>query len=197
MKPQTSYHHGDLPAACVRAALELLEDGEPSATLSLRAVARRAGVAPSAPYRHFADRDALLTAVATVGYGELAEHLAAACPAPTSPEELADVAVAYVEFAVKRAALFRAMFGEPCDHENPERVAATAVVKAYVADLVGRCFPGSDADALGTAVWALVHGLAFLELDGKLDDAPDTAYASVRSAVRAVLDLARQPAGSS
>jgi AcrR family transcriptional regulator len=56
-----SYHHGDLRAACLRAARELLEE-DGSAALSLRAVARRAGVSPSAPYRHYADRDTLLAA---------------------------------------------------------------------------------------------------------------------------------------
>src|SRR5712664_3966128 len=95
------YHHGDLRAACVRAALELLEEGG-SAALSLRAVARRAGVAHSAPYRHYADRDALISSVAAVGYRELAEHLAAAHPAPSTPDDLAAVAIAYVQFALAR-----------------------------------------------------------------------------------------------
>lgn len=74
-----TYHHGDLRAACLRAARELLEE-DGSAGLSLRAVARRAGVSATAPYRHFADRDALVSAVAAQGYRELAEHLAAAHP---------------------------------------------------------------------------------------------------------------------
>ena len=65
---RSPYHHGDLRAACLRAAMELLEEGGTSA-LSLRAVARRAGVSPAAPYRHYADRDALISAVGAVGYG--------------------------------------------------------------------------------------------------------------------------------
>src|SRR5690242_9931504 len=163
-----AYHHGDLRAACVRAAMELLEEsGE--AELSLRAVARRAGVSPAAPYRHYADREALISAVAAVGYRELAERLAAAHPSPSTPEQLASVAIAYVQFALDRPALFRIMFGEPCDRDNDERVAATAAVSAYVRAIVERTFPQADAEALATAVWALVHGLAFLYLDGKLD----------------------------
>lgn len=83
----SSYHHGDLRAACLRAARELLEE-DGSAGLSLRAVARRAGVSATAPYRHYADRDALVSAVAAEGYRELAGELASAHPAPTTPTEL-------------------------------------------------------------------------------------------------------------
>src|ERR1700716_1493086 len=111
------YHHGDLRAACLHAARELLEE-DGSAALSLRAVARRAGVAPSAPYRHYADRDALVSAVAAVGYRELGDYLTAAHAEPSSIDDLAAVAVAYVRFALERPALFRVMFSEPCDRDS-------------------------------------------------------------------------------
>jgi AcrR family transcriptional regulator len=184
---KATYHHGDLRAACVRAAMELLEEsGE--AALSLRAVARRAGVSPAAPYRHYADREALVSAVAAVGYRELAERLAAAHPSPSTPEQLAGVAVAYVQFALQRPALFRIMFGEPCDRDDDERVAATAAVSLYVRGIVEGVFPDADAEALATAIWALVHGLAFLHLDGKLDAANPTAVAErVTVAIHALL----------
>src|SRR3984885_12019312 len=165
--PKAAYHHGDLRSALVRAAMELLEESGETA-LSLRAVARRAGVSPAAPYRHYADREALVSAVAAIGYQELAERLAAAHPSPSTPEQLASVAVAYVTFALERPALFRIMFGEPCDRDNDERVAATVAVSQYVRAIVERTFPEADTEALATAVWALVHGLAFLHLDGKL-----------------------------
>lgn len=183
------YHHGDLRAACLRAALELLEqDG--AAGLSIRAVARRAGVAPSAPYRHYAHRDALVSAVAAVGYRELAQFLAAASPAPSTPEDLAAVAVAYVRFAVQRPALFRVMFGEPCDRDNVERVSATAAISEYVAGIVRTCFPGADAESLAIALWALVHGLAFLHLDGKFDASTTDAVTNrVEAAVHALLTV--------
>jgi AcrR family transcriptional regulator len=187
---KATYHHGDLRAACVRAAVELLEEGGRSA-LSLRAVARRAGVSAAAPYRHYADREALVSAVAAVGYRELAARLAAAHPAPSTPEQLATVAVAYVQFAIERPALFRIMFGEPCDRDNEERVAATAAVSAYVREIVARSFPGADPEALGTAIWALVHGLAFLHLDRKLDASDAAAVATrVTSAIEALLTVA-------
>ncbi|MFE3454276.1 TetR/AcrR family transcriptional regulator [Nonomuraea sp. NPDC059194] len=181
-----SYHHGDLRAACLRAARELLEENG-SAGLSLRAVARRAGVSPTAPYRHYADRDALVSAVAAQGYRELAGHLVAAHPSPTTPDDLAAVAVAYVRFALEHPALFRVMFAEPCDPNNEERVTATAAISEYVRSIVRGAFPGADPDALSTTVWALVHGLAFLHLDGKLDaSTPEVVADQVSAAVHAL-----------
>jgi AcrR family transcriptional regulator len=184
---KATYHHGDLPAACVDAAMELLEEGGETA-LSLRAVARRAGVSPAAPYRHYEDREALVSAVAAVGYRELAERLAAAHPAPSTPEQLTSVAIAYVQFALDRPALFRIMFGEPCKRDNDERMAATAAVSLYLREIVGRVFPEADAEAMATATWALVHGLAFLCLDGKLDASTPPAVADrVSAAIQALL----------
>jgi AcrR family transcriptional regulator len=187
--PKAPYHHGNLRSDLVRTAIELLEESGES-ELSLRAVARRAGVSPAAPYRHYADREALVSAVAAVGYRELAERLAAAHPSPSTPEQLATVAIAYVQFALERPALFRIMFGEPCDRDNDERVAATAAVSHYVRAIVQRSFPQGDADALATAVWALVHGLAFLHLDGKLDASSPAAVAErITSAIYALLTV--------
>jgi len=184
---KATYHHGDLRAACVRAAIELLDERGETA-LSLRAVARRAGVSPSAPYRHYADREALVSAVAAVGYRQLAERLAAVHPSPSTAEQLASVATAYVQFALERPALFRIMFGEPCDRDNDERVGATAAVSLYVRAIVERSFPQADADALATAVWAVVHGLAVLHLDGKLDAPTPAAVADrVTGAIQALL----------
>jgi AcrR family transcriptional regulator len=191
MPSKATYHHGDLRSALVRAAMELLEEsGETE--LSLRAVARRASVSPAAPYRHYADREALVSAVAAVGYRELAERLLAAHPAPSTPEQLANVAVAYVQFAVERPALFRIMFGEPCDRDNDERVAATAAVSLYVRQIVERTFPRADAEPLATAIWAVVHGLAFLHLDGKLDASDssvvaDRTYAAINALMSATV----------
>jgi AcrR family transcriptional regulator len=187
MSSKTAYHHGDLSAALVRAAIELLEDSS-EADLSLRAVARRAGVSPAAPYRHYADREALVSAVAAVGYRELAERLATAHASPSTPQQLASAAIAYVQFALERPALFRIMFTEPCDRDNDERVAATAAVSQYVRAIVERTFPQADAEALATAIWALVHGLAFLHLDGKLDAHSPTVVAErITAAISALL----------
>jgi AcrR family transcriptional regulator len=187
MSASKTYHHGDLRATCVSAAMELLEESGETA-LSLRAVARRAGVSPAAPYRHYADREALVSAVAALGYRELAERLAAAHPSPATLEQLTSVGVAYVQFALERPALFRIMFGEPCDRDNDERIAATAAVTLYLHKIVGRVFPEADPEAMATATWALVHGLAFLHLDGKLDASTPSAVADrVTAAIDALL----------
>ncbi|QSE95420.1 TetR/AcrR family transcriptional regulator [Rhodococcus pseudokoreensis] len=178
------YHHGDLHNALVRAAVELLEE-DGAAELSLRAAARRAGVSTAAPYRHFSDRDALLSAVAAVGYRDLADRLAAAHPVPTTADDLAAIAIAYVQFALARPGLFRVMFAEPCDPTNPERVAATTAIHEYVKSIVQQAFPTADPDAMADAVWALVHGLAFLHLDGKFS--ADSVSDRVRAAVHAIL----------
>lgn len=188
------YHHGDLRAACLRAAMELLEEDGHATGLSLRAVARRAGVSPGAPYRHYADRDALVSAVAAIGYAELAQCMAAPNPCPASAEDLAAIGVAYVEFALRRSALFRLMFGESCDRDNNERVAATAAIWELVSNAVRACFPDADVEAMSNAIWSLVHGLAFLHLDGKFDAASPAAVSDrVRAAVRAIVTASYNP----
>lgn len=187
MSTTTAYHHGDLPTALVRAAIELLEEGG-AGDLSLRAAARRAGVSTAAPYRHFADRNALLSSVAAVGIRELTMTLGAVQPEPRSEADLSDVAVAYVRFALDRPGLFRVMFAEPCDPTDTERVVAADVIMAYVNTAVQHVFPNVDSDAMATAVWALVHGLAFLHLDGKFDASSEVEVAArVRAAVAAAL----------
>jgi AcrR family transcriptional regulator len=187
-----SYHHGDLYAACLRAARELLEE-DGGTGLSLRAVARRAGVSPTAPYRHFANRGVLVSAIAAEGYRELAASLAVAHPAPVTPDDLSAVALAYVRFALEHPALFRVMFSEPCDPSDDDRAAATAALSTYVDGLVRRAFPGGDVGALATAVWALVHGLAFLYLGGKLDaSTPEAVAMQVRAAVHAISGMPAQ-----
>ena len=194
--PQASapYHHGDLRAACLRAARELLEESGGSG-LSLRAVARRAGVSAAAPYRHYADRDELLSAVAGEGYRELAGYLAGAHPDPETLDDLTAIAAAYVRFAVEHPALFRVMFVEPCDPDHEERARATAALWEYVTGIAERVFPGSDTGALATAVWAPVHGLAFLYLDGKIGaDGPEAVDRHVRAAVHALFTA--NPPGS-
>ncbi|WP_319943522.1 TetR/AcrR family transcriptional regulator [Nocardia aurantia] len=161
------------------------------AELSLRAAARRAGVSTAAPYRHFADRDALLSAVAAVGYRELAEQMAAAHPAQATPEGLAAVANAYVRSALTRPGMFRVMFAEPCDPTDPERAAAAEAINEYVESLVRQVFPDVDPEPMAIAVWALVHGLAFLHLDGKWDaSSPKVVTERVDSAVAAILEVA-------
>ncbi|MBB2893095.1 TetR/AcrR family transcriptional regulator [Flexivirga oryzae] len=183
----SSYHHGDLPATMVRSALEMLdEDGD--VELSLRAVARKAGVSSAAPYRHFPDRLSLLSAVAAVGYQELTTDLASRQPRPSTADDVAELAVGYVEFALSRPGLFRVMFAEGCDRTSPDRVAAVDAIHAYLGEAVGRIFQTDDPAALATGLWSVVHGLAFLHLDGKLDTtSTERVRARVRQTITALL----------
>ena len=187
MSPEISAptrRRGDLRARLVTAALEMLEAGEP---FSLRAVARRAGVSTAAPYRHFADREALESALAVHGLHELMREIAPDGRRPGSADEIGELAVAYVRFALRRPALFRLMFGQPCDDEDDERVRAAADLRGYLASVVSDVFPQSDPEPLATSAWALAHGLAFLHLDGKLPNAdPAAVDRRVRAAVAAV-----------
>ncbi|TDU02472.1 TetR family transcriptional regulator [Streptomyces sp. 846.5] len=186
---KSRYHHGDLRAALLGAAMDLLE--EDGGSLSLRAVARRAGVSPAAPYRHFADKEALESELAAAGFADLRQRLLGAADAlPATPEEFALLAVGYVRFALDRPVLFRLMFGDPCSDTEDARTVAAAELRAYVLACVNEAFPGADAEALATAGWSLVHGLAFLHLDGKLPSAdPEGVDARVVAAVTAILTL--------
>lgn len=188
---EKSYHHGDLRAALLAAAAESLEAGE---TPSIRAVARRAGVSPTAPYRHFADRDALDSALAVQGFRELHADLTAALAdvtASASPQEtLGTLAVSYVGFALRRPALFHLMFGNECDEADSERVQASGRLHELLGAVVTRLFPAADATALALALWSVAHGLAFLHLDGKLRPEPaDEVERRIRSSIAAILAL--------
>jgi AcrR family transcriptional regulator len=180
--------HGDLPPRQSAPGPRSRSDGAARGKRRDRPVPARR----RATRRRIANREALVSAIAAVGYRELAERLAAAHPSPSTPEQLASVAIAYVQFALERPALFRIMFGEPCNRDDDERVAATAAVSAYVRSIAQRTFPQADAEALATAIWALVHGLAFLYLDGKLDAPTPSAVADrVTAAIQALLTATR------
>lgn len=182
---KASYHHGDLRAALLTTAMDMLERGE---QFSIRAVAREAGVSPTAPYRHFPDRDALESALAAQGLRDLKDDLTRGRELPCTIGELADLGVAYVEFALRRPALFRLMFGNECDHESDERVRAAAAVHELLATAITRVFPASDPIDLALGGWGLVHGLAYLYLDRKLSSSSiEDVAAQVRSSFIAVL----------
>lgn len=159
-----SYHHGDLRNALLDAARALLEEG-PLADLSLRAVARRAGVSHAAPYRHFPNHESLLVELATEGFVELrAEIVAAAAQKGVESDRIAKIGGAYMRFVARRPALARLMFGP----QLPNRDAFKELGAA--ADSIGNEIGAALNDvALGLAVWAAVHGLAMLILENVID----------------------------
>jgi AcrR family transcriptional regulator len=164
MQPQPArpYHHGDLRPALLRAAVEAIGQAGPAA-MSLRGVARRAGVSHAAAAYHFGDKAGLLTAVAAQGYRMLTEELRNAREARRG---FLEVGVAYVRFAVSHRAYFEVMYRpelyRPDDAEVREARAAAAVL------LYGTASPDAGQLAAGAAAWSLVHGLATLWLNGNL-----------------------------
>ncbi|MCP2279251.1 WHG domain-containing protein [Nocardia amikacinitolerans] len=147
----------------------------------------------AAPYRHFADRDALLSAVAAVGYRDLAARLAAAHPAPITAEDLAAIAIAYVQFALTRPGLFRVMFAEPCDPTSPNVWQRPPRSTNTSNRLCGRRFPRGRPGCDGQRRLGTGARPRFLHLDGKFDVISAEAVADrIRAAVYALLGASSQ-----
>lgn len=186
--PRSSYHHGDLRQALLDAARRLLEDGG-STALTLRAAAQAAGVSAAAPYRHFADREALLAATLAQAFGELAQALESARNAAPDPvAAYLAVGHAYLGFATAHPRLYRVMFGVECNKpEHPGLIAAEHGAFGVVLQAARDC---GDAGLIGErlpehvalAGWTTVHGLASLHVDDVLGivlpiELPDAARA--------------------
>ncbi|HTP76595.1 MAG TPA: TetR/AcrR family transcriptional regulator [Rhizomicrobium sp.] len=159
-----SYHHGDLRNALLNAARAILEE-EDLSELSLRAVARRAGVSHAAPYRHFPNHEALLVELAMEGFQELRDEIATAVASPDAESDrIAKIGAAYMRFVARRPALASLMFGP----QLPNRDAFPKL--GEMADAIGNEIGTALHDsALGLAVWAAVHGLAMLILRNVVD----------------------------
>src|SRR4051812_477733 len=153
----STYHHGNLRPALLRAAARTLEKQGP-AGLSLRELARRAGVSHNAPYRHFPDRESLLAALAAEGFEMLGEAMRG-CAAK-------EMGQTYVSFALAHPQRFRIMFGGsvPMSKHAELRDAAAATYRRLVEAFRDLSRP----QVAAAAAWALVHGLANLLLDGHL-----------------------------
>ena len=185
------YHHGDLRQALIDTAIEML--GERGAeAFSMAEASRRLGVAASAPYRHFADRDALLAAVALRAADLLAEQLDRHAASGTPAERLAAAARAYVHFADDQRPLFQALAGSGLSKDGRPEIAAAAqaigtTFLAPSAELTGGSQPA--AARLASAVVATAHGHAMLMLDGTFGSGPDAVAAAAQQAAAATLAL--------
>ena len=177
------YHHGDLPRALLATAIDVIEEVGPGA-LSLREVARRAGVSHAAPAHHFGDKAGLLTAVATEGYRLVRQAL---IDAAEKTGDFREVGVAYVTFARTHRAHFDVMYRPELYHADDPvlteaREAASATLYGPATELTGEAASGALA---GVAAWSLMHGFATLWLNGNLDhivqgDPEDAARAVTR-----------------
>ena len=173
-----AYHHGDLRSALVDIAVELIAESGPRG-FSLAEAARRVGVSISAPYRHFADRDALLAAVALRAYAVLGPRVdAATAEAPDAPvDQLVRAAAAYVRFSVEERPLFAVMFGAGLDKSRyPELRAASAdAYRSWLAAARALVPGGGEQEAtdLAIAVVTVAHGHAALLADGQFGRADE------------------------
>jgi AcrR family transcriptional regulator len=166
----------DLRERIVRASVELLEEQGLSA-LSMREVARRAGVSHQAPYHHFEDREAILGAIAEQGFRMLFERLEAATNSKNKSiqERISGAGLAYVQFALENQAHFRVMFRpelvdiENCPGAKAEGDRAFTSLKECVHEAVLAGLPAEPSEeALVLMCWSVAHGLACLALDGPL-----------------------------
>lgn len=168
------YHHGDLKAALIDAAWQLVRT-EGALDVTLAAASRMAGVSTAAPYRHFADKEALLDAVRARGFAELTGRMRGAVEAVSAAGTIADITAigrAYVGFAHDEAAVFRLMFGsrhaprpDDLSRQVGEQCFGTLLERV---DLWRAANGVTDPDTLAIALplWSLVHGVATLDIDG-------------------------------
>lgn len=165
------YHHGDLRNALVQAAFQILSEKGVSG-LSLREVARRTGVSHAAPYHHFSDKEALIAAVCDHGYHLLQQEMQKGQElGPVPLDGLQNAGIAYARFAVKHPALFRLMYtwervGEPSEEWTRSIDAMNQGMIHGIMEVTGA--PLEEASMIHFTLWAAMHGLVMLWLDGQL-----------------------------
>ena len=188
LRRRETYRHGDLRHALLEAALELAREGGPEGVV-LREATRRAGVAPNAAYRHFANRQALLDTVRGIAQGRLArameDEMARLTPLADAAQHaralLRAIGSAYVAFAQREPGLFRTAFagtGTPVRPvEDPQRFAASAhdpfdlLAAALDAMVDAGVLPPERRHSAEFLAWSAVHGFTTFLLDGPLRQA--------------------------
>lgn len=167
MKPDRSYHHGDLRTALIEAGLSLLSE-RAADDLGLREVARKVGVSATAVYRHFPDKRALMQALAAEGLVRLAAaQRVASETAGGGTNGFAASGAAYIRFAQDNPAIFRLIFASAA----PQRIddmpgEAMLLLREHAAEFAAAS--GGDAEVVALKAWAIAHGLAMLILDGQV-----------------------------
>ncbi|HUR36041.1 MAG TPA: TetR/AcrR family transcriptional regulator [Vicinamibacterales bacterium] len=203
-KPRSQYHHGDLRRALLQEAVRTIA-GEGPGGLTLRDVGKRLGVSRSALYRHFSDKSALLAAVAGDGFVRLRDDLERAWQeAGGGRRGLERMGIAYVRFAVANPSHYRVMFGDfrnLCAKDPDLQAAAAAafdvLLQAVIALRRTALVRPDDPRLLSEFIWATVHGVAMLAIDGQLGPEParterlDRLLPLVLKRVRSGIDAGR------
>jgi AcrR family transcriptional regulator len=186
------YHHGDLRAALIRAALSLIEERGVKG-LALSDAAHLAGVSVAAPYRHFKDKQALLAEIAAEGFALFRSALTRA--SSSHPDDkvkcLVEMGVAYVDFALQHRSHFKVMWESGIPKDQYPELGQTAhetylLLQKAVLDLLPSAHPDQQRALVSTA-WSVVHGYAMLTLEGELP--PHRTEQSGRKLLRQSLHL--------
>ncbi len=176
-----SYHHGNLREALIYAALVLIEK-KGVKTLTLREIAKQAKVSHAAPYRHFKDKDDLLTKVAAEGFEMLVNETRKRFKdIPDDPlSRFQESGWAYIDFAISHASHFRVMFGlgENRKKTPPELEKASGESFKILLDCIKACqdkkyIKDGDPLELALCAWSMVHGFAMLHIEGYLKTSGD------------------------
>jgi len=172
----TSYHHGDLKNALIKAGVKILaKDGVGG--LSLRKVAKQAGVSHAAPYSHFADKQALIAAISTEGFKQLYKKIASVRETHSKKPStlLLETARAYIQFAMNEPDRFKLMFSSIIEKEKdyPEFVEASYENFQQLVSVVETCQQAGllkprPSDLMAVSVWSSVHGMIMLILEGQV-----------------------------
>jgi AcrR family transcriptional regulator len=176
MPRKKSYHHGDLKNALIKAGADILSKEGVSA-LSLRKVARKAGVSHAAPYAHFTDKQALIAAISTAGYKQLYEKIAQVAEQYRSDplRRLVEASWAYVQFALDEPDQFKVTLSGMIEKEQdyPAFVETAKQTFNLVVEIVAQCQQAGilrqgAADLTAVSVWALTHGFVTLLLENQV-----------------------------
>ena len=174
--PIKKYHHGDLKNAIIQAGVKILSK-EGVVGLSLRKVAKKAGVSHSAPYAHFTDKQALIAAISTEGFKQLYSEIdLAVSPHTSDPKrQLMEGAWAYVQFAINNPDTFHIMFSSVLEKEKDYPAFVEISRKNYerVVDIVRACqaagtLRAAPPEVMALSVWGQLHGISSLILEGQV-----------------------------
>lgn len=169
-KPQNTYHHGDLRDALIKAALREAERGGPEG-ISIKALAKELGVSQPAPYRHFADREALLAAVTAEAFRQFTAVLREAIEKPSKRSKLSRLAQATLDFGLRRNGVYRLMFASrtmSCAAKASELHKAASETFALVLEALEAPAVGYVRERQALKIWAALHGVVMLAEQGML-----------------------------
>jgi len=200
-KPLNAYHHGDLREALVQAALREAERGGPE-SISLKALARQLGVSQPAPYRHFADREALLAAVTAEAFRQFNTVLRESMRRPSKRSKLSRIARATLDFGLQRNGIYRLMFASRTmagASKGSELHQAAVETFALVLEALEAPAVGLLRERYALQIWAALHGVVMLAEQGLLtgqvaqitrEDLVEDMVAQTRMALSAAIKAA-------